>query len=82
MGRAFLHGLYLWKVGIVTLVTELASVDPFTETQIQEGLDAVMSDRTAIVIARRLWTVRHADLYNTYFRHQSLAYIEEQKDAS
>lgn len=81
-----------------------ASVDPFTETQIQEGLDRVMRDRTTIVIAHRLSTVRHADrtlvmdhgqiveegshqalmrqggryaeLYNTYFRHQSLAYIE------
>jgi ATP-binding cassette subfamily B protein len=81
-----------------------ASVDPFTETQIQEGLDAIMRDRTAIVIAHRLSTVKHADriivmqdghtieegthdelmnqgghyaeLYNTYFRHQSLEYIE------
>ncbi len=81
-----------------------ASVDPFTETQIQEGLEAVMENRTAIVIAHRLSTVRtadriivmdngrileegshdqlmtssghYADLYNTYFRHQSLAYIE------
>jgi ABC-type multidrug transport system fused ATPase/permease subunit len=81
-----------------------ASVDPFTEMQIQEGLEAVMSDRTAIVIAHRLSTVKHADrilvmdhgeiieegthdelmaegghyaeLYNTYFRHQSLDYIE------
>ena len=85
-----------------------ASVDPFTETQIQEGLDTIMRDRTAIVIAHRLSTVRHADriivmangriieegrhtdliargghyaeLYNTYFRHQSLAYIERQPD--
>ena len=31
-----------------------ASVDPFTETQIQEGLDAMMRERTAIVIAHRL----------------------------
>jgi ATP-binding cassette subfamily B protein len=81
-----------------------ASVDPFTETQIQEGLEALMRDRTAIVIAHRLSTVKHADrtivmdhgriieegthdellargghyaeLYNTYFRHQSLEYIE------
>ena len=81
-----------------------ASVDPFTETQIQEGLETMMRDRTAIVIAHRLSTVRHADriivmdegriieegthdqllahgghyaeLYNTYFRHQSLEYVE------
>ena len=79
-----------------------ASVDPFTEAQIQEGLETVMRDRTAIVIAHRLSTVKHADriivmdhgriieegthdallargghyaeLYNTYFRHQSLDY--------
>lgn len=82
-----------------------ASVDPFTEAQIQEGLDTLMRDRTTIVIAHRLSTVKHADriivmdhgriveegnhnlllargghyadLYNTYFRHQSLAYIEQ-----
>ncbi len=85
-----------------------ASVDPFTETQIQEGLDEVMRERTAIVIAHRLSTVKNADrivvmgngriieegthdslmagsghyaeLYNTYFRHQSLAYINSQGD--
>jgi ABC-type multidrug transport system fused ATPase/permease subunit len=79
-----------------------ASVDPFTETQIQEGLETIMRDRTAIVIAHRLSTVKHADriivmdhgqiieegkhdelmargghyaeLYDTYFRHQSLGY--------
>ena len=79
-----------------------ASVDPFTELQIQEGLDTIMRDRTAIVIAHRLSTVKNADriivmadghiieegthetlmaqgghyseLYDTYFRHQSLSY--------
>ncbi|NLE52330.1 MAG: ABC transporter ATP-binding protein [Chloroflexi bacterium] len=82
-----------------------ASVDPLTETLIQEGLDEVMKRRTSVVIAHRLSTVRNADriivlrdgkiieegshdelleagghyaeLYNTYFRHQSLEYIEE-----
>jgi len=81
-----------------------ASVDPFTEMQIQEGLNTIMADRTAIVIAHRLSTVKNADrilvmadgriieegthdsllargghyaeLYNTYFRHQSLEYVE------
>ena len=38
-----------------------ASVDPFTEAQIQAGLDTLMRDRTAIVIAHRLSTVKHAD---------------------
>ncbi|MDY6878554.1 MAG: ABC transporter ATP-binding protein, partial [Chloroflexota bacterium] len=38
-----------------------ASVDPFTEMQIQEGLDTIMRDRTAIVIAHRLSTIKHAD---------------------
>ncbi len=85
-----------------------ASVDPFTEVLIQEGLATIMRDRTVIVIAHRLSTVRHvnriividhgkiieegnhdsllarsgyyAELYNTYFRHQSLEYVECCKD--
>lgn len=89
---------------ILILDEATASVDPFTEAQIQEGLETVMKDRTAIVIAHRLSTVRNADriivlekgriveegdhqglldrgghyaeLYNTYFRHQSLEYVE------
>src|SRR5690606_25308245 len=82
-----------------------ASVDPLTETLIQEGLDVVLANRTSVVIAHRLSTVKNADriivlregkiieegnhesllrqgghyaeLYNTYFRHQSLEYIEQ-----
>jgi ATP-binding cassette subfamily B protein len=85
-----------------------ASVDPFTEAQIQEGLETIMRDRTAIVIAHRLSTIKHADrivvtdhgriiqegtheellaqgghyaeLYNAYFRHQSLEYVEGFED--
>jgi len=38
-----------------------SSVEPFTEAQIQEGLETIMRDRTAIVIAHRLSTVKFAD---------------------
>ncbi|MFV9505645.1 MAG: ABC transporter ATP-binding protein [Oscillochloridaceae bacterium umkhey_bin13] len=89
---------------ILILDEATASVDPFTEEQIQAGLDLVLRGRTSIVIAHRLSTVRssdriivmrqgqiieegdhagllrqgghYAELYATYFRHQSLAYIE------
>ncbi len=95
----------LLKNPVILILDEAtASVDPFTETQLQDGLETVMKDRTSIVIAHRLSTVRHADriivlekgriveegnhqgllargghyaeLYNTYFRHQSLEYVE------
>ncbi|MGC9399857.1 MAG: ABC transporter ATP-binding protein [Anaerolineae bacterium] len=82
-----------------------ASIDPFTEMQIQEATELLLNRSTSILIAHRLSTVRsvdriivlregkiieeghhealmargghYAELYNTYFRHQSLAYVEE-----
>ena len=90
---------------ILILDEATASVDPFTETQIQDALEKTIQGRTSIIIAHRLWTVRrvdriivldhgkiveegnhealmkrggtYANLYNTYFRHQSLEYIEK-----
>jgi ATP-binding cassette, subfamily B, bacterial len=38
-----------------------ASIDPFTESQIQQALDLIMEHSTAIIIAHRLSTVRSAD---------------------
>lgn len=38
-----------------------SSVDTVTETQIQRALDRLLHDRTAIVIAHRLTTIRNAD---------------------
>jgi ATP-binding cassette subfamily B protein len=92
------------KPSIFILDEATASVDPFTESQIQEALDLIMQNTTAIIIAHRLSTVRNADriivlrqgkiieegtheellemgghyaeLYDTYFRHQSLEYID------
>ena len=105
---AALARVLLKDPAIFILDEATASVDPFTETQIQEGLETIMRDRTAIVIAHRLSTVKnadriivmeqgeiieegtherlmdggghYADLYNTYFRHQSLEYIERLAD--
>ncbi|HVA92824.1 MAG TPA: ABC transporter ATP-binding protein, partial [Chloroflexota bacterium] len=51
----------LQNPSIVILDEATASVDPLTETQIQEGLDLVLRDRTAIIIAHRLSTIMFAD---------------------
>ncbi len=93
------------KPVIFILDEATASIDPFTEWQIQQALNLILQDSTSILIAHRLSTVKaadriivlengqiieegnhecllarqghYADLYNTYFRHQSLAYVEQ-----
>jgi len=95
------------KPAIFVLDEATASIDPFTEWQIQQALNLILKESTSILIAHRLSTVKAADriivlrqgqiieegdhasllaqgghyatLYNTYFRHQSLAYIEESR---
>lgn len=85
-----------------------ASIDPFTEWQIQQALSLILQNSTSLLIAHRLSTVKaahrilvmergriiqegnherllqegghYASLYNTYFRHQSLAYVEQARD--
>jgi len=46
---------------IVLLDEATASIDPFTEAQIQTGLDVALRDRTSVIIAHRLSTVVTAD---------------------
>jgi len=46
---------------ILILDEATASVDPFTELQIQEAMERVMQGRTTIIIAHRLTTVRNVD---------------------
>jgi ATP-binding cassette, subfamily B, bacterial len=98
----------LQKPAIFILDEATASIDPFTEMQIQEALNLILKQSTSILIAHRLSTVRSADriivlrqgeiieegsheslmeqgghyaeLYNTYFRHQSLSYVENSKE--
>jgi ATP-binding cassette subfamily B protein len=96
------------KPAIFILDEATASIDPFTEWQIQQALTLILKNSTSILIAHRLSTVKAADrivvmekgaiieegnhddllaqnghyatLYNTYFRHQSLAYIEQARE--
>ena len=96
------------KPAIFILDEATASIDPFTEWQIQQALSLILSKSTSILIAHRLSTVKAADrivvmekgriieegnhdgllnqnghyaaLYNTYFRHQSMAYVEQAKE--
>ncbi len=53
--------LLLQDPSVIILDEATASVDPLTETQIQEGLQQVLAHRTAIVIAHRLSTIQAAD---------------------
>jgi ATP-binding cassette subfamily B protein len=95
------------RPAIFILDEATASIDPFTEWQIQQALGMILANTTSILIAHRLSTVRAADrilvlergriieegdhlvllergghyanLYNTYFRHQSLEYVEQSR---
>jgi ATP-binding cassette subfamily B protein len=95
------------RPSIFVLDEATASIDPFTEWQIQQALNLILANTTSILIAHRLSTVRSADriivmeqgrimetgnhegllaasghyatLYNTYFRHQSLEYVEQSR---
>ena len=57
IARAVLRG-----TPILILDEATSALDSEAEQQVQQGIDALMRGRTAIVIAHRLSTVRHADL--------------------
>ncbi|MEA2008915.1 MAG: ABC transporter ATP-binding protein, partial [Chloroflexota bacterium] len=49
------------RPAIFILDEATASIDPFTEWQIQQALDMILADSTSILIAHRLSTVQAAD---------------------
>lgn len=51
----------LSKAPILVLDEATSSIDTRTEKHINEGMDALMEDRTTFVIAHRLSTIRNAD---------------------
>ena len=53
--------ILLQNPAILLLDEATASIDPFTELQVQTALTIVFQGRTSIVIAHRLSTVRNAD---------------------
>jgi ATP-binding cassette subfamily B protein len=105
---AALMRVLMQKPAIFVLDEATASIDPFTEWQIQQALNMILVKSTSILIAHRLSTAKVADriimvekgriieegdhegllmqgghyamLYNTYFRHQSLAYVEQVRE--
>lgn len=46
---------------ILILDEATSSLDPYTELKIKKGLNVLLKDRTSLVIAHRLSTVRQAD---------------------
>ena len=50
------------KAPILVLDEATSSVDTRTERHIEEGMDALMQNRTTLVIAHRLSTVRKANV--------------------
>ncbi|CCH79720.1 ABC-type multidrug transport system ATPase and permease component [Nostocoides japonicum T1-X7] len=59
--RLAIARLLLKGPGLVVLDEATAHLDSESEAAVQKALDAALEDRTSIVIAHRLSTVRHAD---------------------